>query len=209
VSVRYVEAGDRYRIIAGECRYRAAREAGLIEIPCWVRTPRDSEILLQQIVENWQRSDLNPFELAESLAILRDSNGYSQQQLAQTTGKSKGEISKLLSILELSPEVQDVARSDTTGRLTKRHLYALRSFPETRQLRLVASIQAGRHTAESLEKLADPGRSSTQHNNLQYRTFRTKTADVRMTFRTTDVTPELILEALREVRRMVTEDGER
>ena len=207
--MRYVPAVDRYRIIAGECRYRAAREAGLTEIPCWVRTPRDSEILLQQIVENWQRSDLNPFELADSLAILRDSNGYSQQQLAETTGKSKGEISKLLSILDLSLEVQDVARRDMTGRLSKRHLYALRSFPAARQLRLVSSIQAGRHTAESLEKLADAGKSSARSSNLQYRTFRTKTADVRMIFRTTDVTPELILQALREVRHQVTEDAER
>jgi len=207
--VRYVPSVDRYRIIAGECRYRAAAEAGETAVPCWVRTPQDSEILLQQIVENWQRSDLNPFELADSLAILRDSNGYSQQQLAETTGKSKGEISKVLSILDLPPPVQEVARRDTSGRLTRRHLYALRCFPENRQLRLITGIQAGRHTAESLEKLAADRPVTSSTSPLQYRTFRTKTADIRMTFRTTDVTPELILQALREARRMVTEDGER
>ena len=62
-------------------------------------------MLLHQIIENWQRSDLNPFELADSLAILRDANGLTQSDLAKQTGKSKGEISKLLTILQLDPEV--------------------------------------------------------------------------------------------------------
>ena len=174
-----------------------------------MRTPRDSEILLQQIVENWQRSDLNPFELAESLAILRDSNGYSQQQLAETTGKSKGEISKLLSILELSPEVQSVVRSDATGRLSKRHLYALRSFSEARQLRLVASIQAGRHTAESIERLAGPASSPSETGrkvNWQRRIFDTSSARVTFVFRKSEISGQDILKSLHEIRRLVAED---
>ena len=51
--VRYVENADRYRIIAGENRCQAAKQAGLTELPCWERAPEQSQILLQQVVENW------------------------------------------------------------------------------------------------------------------------------------------------------------
>lgn len=209
ISVRYVEESDQYRIIAGECRFTAAKRAGLQEIPCWVRSPEKSRILLEQVVENWHRSDLNAFELADSLAILRDSNGFTQQQLAETTGKSPGEVSRLLSILDLPPKVQSLARNDESGRLSKRHLYALRSFPEDRQIRLLRKVQDGRYTAETLESLAAPVPSVSEtgrRSNWQYRTFRTKQAEVRLVFRKPEITGHDILQALREVREMVAED---
>lgn len=211
ISVRYVDGSRRFRIIAGECRFTAAREAGLEEIPCWVRSPEGDQILLEQIVENWHRSDLNAFELADSLAILRDANGFSQQQLAETTGKSAGEISRILAILDLPPVVQDLARRDSTGRLSKRHLYALRAFPESRQVKLISSIQQGRHTAESLERMAEPvsrPSDSGRRHNWQHRTFRTKDAEVRFVFRKPEISGDDILQALREVRTIVVDDGE-
>ena len=67
ISLRYVSEIDRYRIIAGECRFTASMKAGLTEIPAWVRTPEENEVLMEQVIENWQRSDLSPFEIAESL----------------------------------------------------------------------------------------------------------------------------------------------
>ena len=151
ITVRYEAEADRYRIIAGENRFQAAKQAGLKELPCWERTPEQNQILLQQVVENWVRSDLNPFELADALGLLRDANGYSQVELAATTGKSKGEISKTLALLELDPEVQKLAREDQTGLVSKRHLYAIREFPIDRQIKLIAGIKDGRYTAEALE----------------------------------------------------------
>ena len=151
--MRYVEDADRYRIIAGENRYQAAKQAGLKELPCWERTPGQNQILLQQVVENWVRSDLNPFELADALGLLRDANGYSQVQLAATTGKSQGEISKILGLLELDPETQKLAREDETGLVSRRHLHAIRDFPIARQIKLIAGIKDGRYTAEALELL--------------------------------------------------------
>ncbi len=210
ITVRFVESENTYRIIAGECRFRAAREAGLTELPCWVRSPKQNEILLEQIVENWQRADLNPFELADSLAMLRDSNGYTQQQLAETTGKSTSEISKLLAILHLSPEVQIAARSDTSGKLTKRHLYALTSFPPARQLRLISSILAGRYTAQALERLIEPSTPRTQSGkrvNWQRRTFRTEHAEVRFSFRKSEITDHDILQAVSEIRADIEQDN--
>ncbi|HVG49197.1 MAG TPA: ParB/RepB/Spo0J family partition protein, partial [Rubellimicrobium sp.] len=82
IAVRYLESEDVDQVISGERRFQASREAGLAEIPCWVQTPKDEEILLRQIVENWQRSDLHPYELADSLARLRDANGYTQRVMA-------------------------------------------------------------------------------------------------------------------------------
>lgn len=210
ISVRLVEGSDRYRIIAGECRYTAAKRAGLAELPCWVRTPKQDRVLLEQVVENWQRSDLNPFELADSLGILRDANGFTQKELAETTGKSAGEISKILSLLDLDPEVQQLARQDLSGRVTRKHLYAVRDFPIDRQLKLVAGIQDGRYTAESLELLQQRQKSPSmtgREHNWQKRTFKTREATVSFTFRKASVDGHDVLRALREVKRQVGEDG--
>src|SRR5262249_38386704 len=139
--------------IAGERRFTAAKNARLLKMPCWVKTPKQEEILLHQIVENWQRADLNPFELADSLAVLRDANEYSQAELAKATGKSKGEVSKLLTILDLAPDVQDIARKDSSGRITKRHLYSLARLPMQNQERVLARVQRDELTALDLERL--------------------------------------------------------
>lgn len=80
ISVRYVANEETYLIIAGERRFLAAQAAGLAEVPCWVQRLKDNEILVHQIVENWQRADLHPFDLADALALLRDGNGYTQKQ---------------------------------------------------------------------------------------------------------------------------------
>lgn len=209
--VEHADGPKRYRIIAGECRYTAARQAGLTELPCWVRTPQQERVLLEQVVENWQRSDLNPFELADSLGILRDANGFSQKQLAEMTGKTPGEISKILSLLDLDPEVQRLARDDASGRVTRKHLYAVRDFPIDRQLKLVAGIQDGRYTAESLEllrqKLANRPSPTGREHNWQRRTFKTREATVSFTFRKASVDGHDILNALRQVKRQVADDG--
>jgi len=75
ITVRFLEAENTYQVITGERRYHAARAAGLTEIPCWVQSPKEDEVLLHQIVENWQRLDIPPYDLADALARLRDANG--------------------------------------------------------------------------------------------------------------------------------------
>ncbi|KAA5538799.1 ParB/RepB/Spo0J family partition protein [Roseiconus nitratireducens] len=203
ITVREVPGADRYRIVAGECRYRAAKQAGLTEIPAWIRTPEQKKVLLEQVVENWQRSDLSPFEIADSLGILRDANGYSQQELANITGKSKGEISRILRLLELDPEVQQVARQDASGRIARRHLYAMRDLPVSEQLELLHEIQQGHHTTESVEQRAQ--RKSTPlppKNKARRRTekFRTTHALITMQFEDDSPTVEMMLDALHEVK---------
>ena len=177
-----------------------------------MRSPQQNQILLEQIIENWQRSDLNPYELADSLGRLRDANGYTQVQLAETTGKSKGEISKILSLLELDPEIQKVAREDSSGMVTRRHLYSIRDFPVARQLKLIAGIQDGRYTAEAIDLIRESDRKNRSDtgrlSNWQRRTFRTRHATVSFQFRKPEISDDDIMEALREVRRQVSEDND-
>lgn len=212
ITVRYVEQADRYRIIAGECRYTAAKAAGLEEIPCWVKSPDSEQVLLEQIVENWQRSDLNPFDLADSLAILRDAKGLTQHRLAEVTGKSKGEISKIFTILQLDPEVQKLAREDRTGRVTKRHLYALGRLDPPQQGRVLHRVLERDLTAADTERLV--GRIETRANErpkpgapVARRKFVTRHGTAQFTFRKRDVSPDDILAVLREVKTQLAEEA--
>src|SRR5207249_2189312 len=141
VSVRYMSENSVYLIIAGERRYQAAKEIGLSELPCWVQRPEDKHILVHQIVENWQRADLHPFDLADALAQLRDTNGHSQADLSRLTGKPESEISRILSLLKLEPDVQKEARREIAGDITRRHLIAVASLNPAAQQQVYRAIK--------------------------------------------------------------------
>ena len=203
ITVQYIEADNTYQIITGERRFQAARLAGLKTIPCCVRSPDAEDVLVQQIVENWQRADLKPFELADSLARLRDTYGYSQTELAKATGKNKSEISRLLSLLDLDPDVQKAARHDANNKITKRHLFALARLPASRQRELLGQIQDDNLTARNTERravqiqqLAKGGRKAGEPYKLWR--FQTNEATVVVTFRKRNVSNQDVLEALRE-----------
>ena len=205
ITVRYIEGQEKYRIITGQRRFEAAKVAKLKEVPCWVQTPEDSDVLLHQIVENWQRADMHPYDLADALARLRDENGYSQKRLAEYTGKSKSDISKLLALLELDPAVQKIAREDSTGRLGRRHLYPLIQLPPTSQQKAIARIQRDEPTAAQVEQLVV--RMMDEKHGVKKRgapvkrlQFRTATATVTVVFRKRDVSPDEIVSALDEAR---------
>ena len=205
ITVRYVETENVYRIITGERRYHAACEAGFTEIPCWVQSPKEDEVLLHQIVENWQRLDMHPYDLADALARLRDGNGLSQQALARETGKSEGEISKLLALLDLAPEVQKIAREDTEGRITRRHLYAVRTLPADEQVALIAKARDEAINAAGMEQLVKQRAEAAEGHKrrgapVSHRRFKTSHATVTITFRKSEVSTEDILTALDEVK---------
>src|ERR1043165_8402644 len=133
VTVQYLESENIYQIITGEGRFEASKSLGLTSIPCWVRNPDSQTTLVHQIVENWQRAELHPYDLADALAALRDSFGFSQKQIADLTGKPESEISRPLSLLKLNPAAQQHAREDKTGTFTRRHLIALAQLPQEDQ----------------------------------------------------------------------------
>jgi len=205
ITVRFMEAEKVYRIITGERRYHAAREAGLSEIPCWVQSPKEDEVLLHQIVENWQRLDMHPFDLADALARLRDTHRFSQNDLARETGKSKGEISKLFALLDLDPAVQKIAREDQSGRITRRHLYAIRPLSVERQIALVGRVQREDLTADALEHIvrAESAKADDQRPRSvahARRLFKTPHATVSFTARRRQLSDDDILAAMDEVR---------
>lgn len=210
ITVRYIEDGDFYQIIAGQCRYQASVAAELTEIPCWIQDPKSEDILLHQIVENWQRSDLHPFELADALARLRDARHVTQKELARFTGKSEGEIAKLLAMLDLEPEAQKLAREDKSGNLSRRHLYAATRLPPEQQLAFLTRITLEKITADEAEQEAAASRPAPRTSLkrgapvTQVR-FLVPDATVLVTFRKKDITLEAILAALDEARRQASE----
>jgi ParB family chromosome partitioning protein len=103
-------AGGRYRIIAGERRFRAAMEAGLSEVPCIELDVSDAEVLEIALIENLHRKDLHPFEEAEGFAGLAERHGYTQQQIAGAIGKSRVSVTESMSLLDIPEELRDECR---------------------------------------------------------------------------------------------------
>jgi len=213
IAVSYVESDGFYQIISGERRYLAAKHVGLTDIPCWVQTPKEEETLLRQISENWQRADLHPYDLADALARLRDAHGYSQKDLARETGKSEGEISKLLALLRLNPVAQREARGDITGALTKRHLYAVAKLPTEDQPAFVQAVKNQRLTAVETElavaqkktgRVGDKDRGP----SLSGRRYVTSQATVTIKFRRKKVSDADVLVALEEVRHQIKQQDD-
>jgi ParB family chromosome partitioning protein len=114
--------GSGFQLIAGERRWRAARHAGLSQIPAIVREVTDAESLELALVENLLREDLNPMEEGEAFDRLLTQFGWTQEELAQRVGKDRSSISNALRLLRLPLPIQDDLRS---GRLTMGHARAL------------------------------------------------------------------------------------
>ncbi len=125
IVVRPVDgASDRFEIVAGERRWRAAQKASLHDVPVIVRDFSDGEALEIAIVENVQRADLNPLEEADGYSQLIAKFSYTQEQLSKVIGKSRSHIANTLRLSNLPPKVLDHLRS---GALTAGHARALLS----------------------------------------------------------------------------------
>ncbi len=112
------DAGNTYEIIAGERRWRAAQRAGLADVPVMIREVDDREALELAIVENVQRSDLNPVEEAQGYEKLINDFSYTQSDLARVIGKSRSHVANTLRLLKLPKKVQSMM---VDGRLTAGH----------------------------------------------------------------------------------------
>lgn len=97
---------DKYMIIAGERRYRAALNAGLERVPAYVKTAADENVAEIALIENIQREDLNAIEIALAYQKLIDSNGFTQEQLSERVGKKRTTIANYLRLLKLPAEIQ-------------------------------------------------------------------------------------------------------
>lgn len=109
LTVRHMGDGT-FQIISGERRYRASQEAGLKEVPAFIRTANDQTLLEMALIENIQRQDLNPMEVAYSYLRLRDEFGLTQGQLADRVGKQRSTVTNYLGILKTSPAVHEAIK---------------------------------------------------------------------------------------------------
>ena len=103
--------GQKFEIISGERRYRASKIAGLETIPAYIRLVNDQELLEMALVENIQREDLDPIEVALTYQRLLDEVGMTQENLSQRVGKERSTITNSVRLLKLSPDIQKGVRS--------------------------------------------------------------------------------------------------
>lgn len=141
---------DRYEIIAGERRWRAAQLAELEDIPAVVRDVSDQTALALALIENIQRENLNPVEEALALKRLLDEFELTQQQVADAVGKSRAQVANLLRLLALDPEVQTLLER---GDLDMGHARALLTLPAAKQRKAAHEVVAKDLTVRQTETL--------------------------------------------------------
>lgn len=121
ITVSKLPSG-RYRLIAGERRFRAAKMAGLKDMPAYIRQANDSELLELALLENLQRQDLNAMEIALSYKRMMEELSYTQEQVAERMGKERTTVTNYIRLLKLPPDIQVAVRN---GSLSMGHARAL------------------------------------------------------------------------------------
>ena len=172
VLVRPVAPG-RYEIIAGERRTRAAKLAGLDEVPVLVKNVPDEAAAAMSLFENIQREDLNPLEEAQGLKRLTDEFGLTHEQAAQAVGRSRSAASNLLRLLNLSEPVQQMLMA---GDLDMGHARALLPLDGAQQILAAGDVVARKLSVREAEKLV----TKLQHQRQQplLRVAKEKSRDV-------------------------------
>ncbi|MYN12622.1 ParB/RepB/Spo0J family partition protein [Pusillimonas sp. TS35] len=143
-------AAGRYEIIAGERRFRAARLAGLKDVPVLVREVADENAAVMALIENIQREDLNPLEEAHGVRRLLDEFALTHEQAAQAIGRSRSATSNLLRLLNLAEPVQTMLLA---GDIDMGHARALLAVDAANQILLANEIIARRLSVREAEKL--------------------------------------------------------
>ena len=155
ILVRSISTGN-YEIIAGERRWRAARMAGLGEVPVVVREVGDNAALAMALIENIQREDLNPIEEAAGIQRLIDEFQMTHEAAAQAVGRSRSAVSNLLRLLSLTPSVRDLLEGGTIDMGHARALLALSPQRQAEAARVVVgkglSVRETEHLVAKLIK---------------------------------------------------------
>lgn len=161
------QPGGRYRIVAGERRWRAARQAGLATVPCMVR---DMDMIRQMevsLIENLQREDLNPMEEAAAIRALMQQCGYTQETVAARLSKSRPVIANLLRLLTLPKEVAQMVRE---GQLSAGHARVLAGLErEEDKIALARETLAKGYSVRQLEQLAALRREAESHGQAAHK----------------------------------------
>jgi ParB family transcriptional regulator, chromosome partitioning protein len=150
LTVRKLDV-DRFQLISGERRLKAARVAGLIEVPVYIRVANDEQMLEMALVENIQRTDLNPVEIAISYQRLLEECQIRQEELSQRVGKDRSTISNYIRLLKLPAEIQLEIREK---RLSMGHARALITLVDPHiQIAVMREILEQNLSVREVEKL--------------------------------------------------------
>ncbi len=162
--------GDKYMIISGERRWRASQMAGLDSIPAYIREVDDQRLYAMALVENIQREDLNPIEIALGLQRLIDECGVTQEALCEKVAMKRSTISNFLRLLKLCEEVQLALKS---GVITMGHAKAIAALEPKLQLHLLKRCVKGALSVRQCEEMArglssPQGKTSTAQLDEEY-----------------------------------------
>lgn len=144
-------SAERYEIIAGERRWRASQRAGLKEVPIVIKDVSPEDAFEMALIENLQRQDLNPLEVAEGYRRLLDDHGHTQEQLAERMGKSRVAVTNALRLLKLPPVVRAML---IDGSLSEGHGRAILGAPDERaMITLARQAQRQKLSVRKIESL--------------------------------------------------------
>jgi len=147
--------GERYQIVVGERRFRAAQTLGLAEVPVVVRDVPDDQLLELALVENLQREDLDAIEKAESFKAYLDSTGRTQAAAADRLGLDRSTIANMIRLLDLPPQVQVMVRS---GFIAMGHARAILAIDNaSKQVHIAERVAREGLSVRQVERLAAPG----------------------------------------------------
>ena len=194
ITVKFIEGDGKYRIVTGERRYKAAKIAGLKEIPCIAKELSDDEVLSVQLIENLQREDLSPVDEAAALKKLLDT-GMTQVKVSKLIGKSQSYISQSLKILDLPENILKQAEKQN---LTKEHLVQLSKAgnPES----LLPEIGDGKTAKEIKEKIREdkPTKGRPKTKPWVWKS-EDKSFTVQIRFKKSQYHKEQVIQALQEL----------
>ncbi len=203
------QRGGRYQIVAGERRYQAAIRVGLRELPVVIRDVDDTEIIEVALVENLQRKDLSAFEEAEAMSSLAEKCGYTHEDLARRLGKSRTSVTESLALSEMPADVRNLCRlADISSKSLL--LQVVRQQTPQKMTALIEELtregqptitreQARKATAVKTAKAGRP-----KAFVFQYRPP-TKTFNLRLQFRKSDVDREEVIAALEGIIQRIEE----
>jgi ParB family chromosome partitioning protein len=154
---------NRYELIAGERRWRAAQKAGMDDIPAVIKDVNDESAAAMALIENLQRENLNPIEEAFAISNLTKQFDWTHQEVADVLGKARATVSNMLRLLELPNEVRELMKQE---KLTMGHARALLALPANQQsplaLTIVAKNLTVRETEQAIRKIINGGQNTTK-----------------------------------------------
>lgn len=143
------KTANRYELIAGERRWRAAQKAGLEEVPAVIKEVNDESAAAMALIENLQRENLNPIEEAFAISNLTKEFDWTHQEVADVLGKARATVSNMLRLLELPSEVRELMKQE---KLSMGHARALLALPSNQQSQLAQAVVAKNLTVRQTEQ---------------------------------------------------------